>query len=106
MTCPATSIPGSARRPDHRPRRCTEPSPDVRRLSCRPRRRRRASPFSTGIRGRIGHVQIAAVPSRAEPDEGTLDYRAVFNRLEAIGYEGGSVANTARVQRPTTDWRG
>jgi hydroxypyruvate isomerase len=38
--------------------------------------------------GRIGHVQIAAVPSRAEPDEGALDYRAVFGRLEAIGYNG------------------
>lgn len=38
--------------------------------------------------GRIGHVQVAAVPSRAEPDEGTLDYRAVFGRLEAIGYRG------------------
>ncbi len=40
------------------------------------------------LRDRIGHVQIAAVPSRAEPDEGTLDYRAVFDRLEAIGYDG------------------
>jgi hydroxypyruvate isomerase len=40
------------------------------------------------LRNRIGHVQIAAVPSRAEPDEGTLDYRAVFERLEAIGYDG------------------
>ena len=38
--------------------------------------------------GRIGHVQIAAVPSRAEPDEGTLDYRTVFRRLEALGYAG------------------
>ena len=37
---------------------------------------------------RIGHVQIAAVPSRAEPDEGTLDYRAVFDRLEALAYPG------------------
>jgi hydroxypyruvate isomerase len=36
----------------------------------------------------IGHVQIAAVPSRAEPDEGTLDYRAVFRKLGEIGYQG------------------
>lgn len=36
----------------------------------------------------IGHVQIAAVPSRAEPDEGILDYRAVFRRLGEIGYHG------------------
>jgi len=40
------------------------------------------------LRDRIGHVQIAAVPSRAEPDEGALDYRTVFDRLEAIGYDG------------------
>jgi hydroxypyruvate isomerase len=40
------------------------------------------------LRSRIGHVQIAAVPSRAEPDEGALDYRSVFDRLEAIGYKG------------------
>jgi len=39
-------------------------------------------------RDRIGHIQIAAVPSRAEPDEGTLDYRAVLDRIEAIGWPG------------------
>ena len=37
---------------------------------------------------RIGHVQIAAVPSRAEPDEGVVDYPAVFRKLDAIGYRG------------------
>jgi hydroxypyruvate isomerase len=36
----------------------------------------------------IGHVQIAAVPSRAEPDEGEIDYRAVFAALDAKGYAG------------------
>ena len=36
----------------------------------------------------IGHVHIAAVPSRAEPDEGEINYRAVFDALERIGYEG------------------
>lgn len=36
----------------------------------------------------IGHVQIAAVPSRAEPDAGTLDYRAVFAALERLPYTG------------------
>lgn len=36
----------------------------------------------------IGHVQIAAVPSRAEPDEGEISYRAVFDTLERIGYDG------------------
>jgi hydroxypyruvate isomerase len=36
----------------------------------------------------IGHVQIAAIPSRAEPDEGEINYRAVFDALERIGYDG------------------
>jgi hydroxypyruvate isomerase len=36
----------------------------------------------------IGHVQIAAVPSRAEPDEGEINYRAVLDALERIGYQG------------------
>jgi 2-dehydrotetronate isomerase len=37
---------------------------------------------------RIGHVQIAAVPSRAEPDEGEIAYPAVFAALDALGYAG------------------
>ena len=36
----------------------------------------------------IGHVQIAAIPSRAEPDEGELAYRTVFDTLDALGYSG------------------
>jgi 2-dehydrotetronate isomerase len=36
----------------------------------------------------IGHVQIAAVPSRAEPDEGEINYPAIFERLEGLGYAG------------------
>ena len=36
----------------------------------------------------IGHVQIAAVPSRAEPDEGEVDYRAFFEALDRLGYAG------------------
>ena len=35
----------------------------------------------------IGHIQIAAVPSRAEPDEGELDYRHVFKKLGELGYD-------------------
>ncbi|VFR43386.1 Hydroxypyruvate isomerase [plant metagenome] len=37
---------------------------------------------------RIGHVQIAAVPSRAEPDEGELRYEILFEQLDALGYAG------------------
>lgn len=36
----------------------------------------------------IGHVQIAAVPSRAEPDEGEIDYRDICRTLDRIGYAG------------------
>jgi 2-dehydrotetronate isomerase len=36
----------------------------------------------------IGHVQIAAVPSRAEPDEGEINYAAIFSVLDRIGYSG------------------
>ena len=36
----------------------------------------------------VGHVQIAAVPSRAEPDEGELNFPAIFAVLEELGYGG------------------
>jgi hydroxypyruvate isomerase len=36
----------------------------------------------------IGHIQIAAVPSRAEPDEGEINYPAIFDLIEAVGYVG------------------
>jgi 2-dehydrotetronate isomerase len=36
----------------------------------------------------IGHVQIAAVPSRAEPDEGEIDYKHICRFLDGLGYEG------------------
>jgi hydroxypyruvate isomerase len=37
---------------------------------------------------RIGHIQIAAVPSRAEPDEGEINYPAIFRAIDALGYPG------------------
>jgi 2-dehydrotetronate isomerase len=36
----------------------------------------------------VGHVQIAAVPSRAEPDEGEVNFPAIFAMLDRIGYAG------------------
>ena len=39
-------------------------------------------------RGIVGHVQIAAVPSRAEPDGGEVAYERLLPMLEAAGYEG------------------
>jgi hydroxypyruvate isomerase len=34
----------------------------------------------------IGHIQFAAVPDRAEPDHGELDYRYIFNVIADLGY--------------------
>ena len=36
----------------------------------------------------VGHVQIAAVPTRAEPDEGEIAYPAIFDALDELGYAG------------------
>jgi hydroxypyruvate isomerase len=36
----------------------------------------------------IGHVQIAAVPSRAEPDEGELNFPEICRAFERAGYAG------------------
>ena len=36
----------------------------------------------------VGHVQIAAVPSRAEPDEGEINYPAIFAQLDRLGWKG------------------
>jgi hydroxypyruvate isomerase len=36
----------------------------------------------------IGNVQIAAVPSRAEPDEGEIAYPVIFAALDRLQYEG------------------
>lgn len=36
----------------------------------------------------IGHVQIAAVPTRHEPGSGELDDRRVLRELDALGYRG------------------
>ena len=36
----------------------------------------------------IGHIQIAAVPSRAEPDEGEIDYAHILTTLDRLAYTG------------------
>jgi hydroxypyruvate isomerase len=38
--------------------------------------------------GGIGHIQIAGVPDRAEPDDGEINYRYLFRLLDAAGYAG------------------
>lgn len=35
----------------------------------------------------IGHIQIAAVPDRREPDHGEIDYREILRFIDAIGYD-------------------
>jgi len=35
----------------------------------------------------IGHIQIASVPDRAEPDRGELNYEHVFGVLRDLGYD-------------------
>lgn len=36
----------------------------------------------------IGHIQIAAVPDRAEPDHGEVDYPELLAQIDALGYHG------------------
>lgn len=36
----------------------------------------------------IGHIQVAGVPGRHEPDVGEVRYPAIFERLSALGYSG------------------
>jgi hydroxypyruvate isomerase len=36
----------------------------------------------------IGHLQCAAVPSRHEPDEGEINYPAVFEAVDKLAYRG------------------
>jgi hydroxypyruvate isomerase len=50
----------------------------------------------------VGHVQIAAVPSRAEPDEGEVNYPAIFATLDTLGY-GGWVGAEYRPRGRTED---
>jgi 2-dehydrotetronate isomerase len=36
----------------------------------------------------IGHIQIAGVPDRGEPDTGEVNYAWIFRLLDELGYEG------------------
>ena len=38
--------------------------------------------------GNIGHLQIAGVPERHEPDVGELNYSYLFTLLDSLGYDG------------------
>jgi 2-dehydrotetronate isomerase len=53
----------------------------------------------------VGHIQIAAVPSRAEPDEGEVNYAAILDMIDRSGY-GGFVACEYKPRRGTEDGLG
>ncbi|WP_413282451.1 2-oxo-tetronate isomerase [Vibrio sp. MA40-2] len=36
----------------------------------------------------IGHIQIASIPDRHEPDEGELNYPHIYNTLDEVNYSG------------------
>ncbi|MFJ8671870.1 2-oxo-tetronate isomerase [Streptomyces sp. NPDC093589] len=38
--------------------------------------------------GRVGHLQIAGVPDRHEPDRGELDIRHLFGVVDELGFDG------------------
>ena len=38
--------------------------------------------------GRVGHLQIAGVPERHEPDIGELNHPYLFDLIDALGYDG------------------
>ncbi|MFE5164641.1 2-oxo-tetronate isomerase [Streptomyces sp. NPDC056697] len=38
--------------------------------------------------GRVGHLQIAGVPDRHEPDRGELDIRHLFGVIDDLGFDG------------------
>ncbi|MFV8799807.1 HPr family phosphocarrier protein [Yersinia sp. LJYL362] len=42
----------------------------------------------TSFAGRYGHIQIASVPERHEPDEGEINYAYLFGLLDEINYKG------------------
>ena len=62
----------------------------------------------------IGHVQIAGVPERHEPDVGEVNYPYLFELMDRLGYTGwvgceyfpagrrGSAGPTATASRPET----
>jgi len=38
--------------------------------------------------GKVGHIQIAGVPERHEPDVGEINYAYLFTLLDELGYDG------------------
>lgn len=54
----------------------------------------------------IGHIQVAGVPDRAEPDDGELNFPFLFAKLEQLGYKGYVGCDYRPRGRCTTDGLG
>lgn len=54
----------------------------------------------------IGHIQIASVPDRTEPDRGELSYSHIFRHLESLGYDApfGAEYNPATTTEAGLGW--
>ncbi|QIQ20223.1 2-oxo-tetronate isomerase [Zophobihabitans entericus] len=40
------------------------------------------------LNGHFGHIQVASVPDRHEPDDGEVNFTYLFNLLDQLGYSG------------------
>lgn len=58
------------------------------------------------LKGAYGHVQIASVPDRHEPDEGELNYPYIFEAFDRVGFDGylGCEYNPRGVTEDGLDW--
>ena len=54
----------------------------------------------------IGHIQIAAVPDRSEPDHGDIDYQLLMQQLDVMGWQGhiGAEYKPAGTVEDGLDW--
>ena len=41
---------------------------------------------SSDLTGAVGHIQIAGVPERHEPDQGELHYPYLLDLIDSLGY--------------------
>ncbi|OCG07497.1 hydroxypyruvate isomerase [Gilliamella sp. wkB178] len=53
----------------------------------------------------IGHIQVASVPNRNEPDSGELNYSYIFSKLTSLNYQGW-IGCEYRPAKGTTDGLG
>ena len=44
--------------------------------------------FAASLSMMFGHVQIAGVPARGEPDRGEVNYGYLFSLMDELGYAG------------------